>query len=104
MSEIVERVARRIAMAQLTRQYVDLDYLAGKKTDSPNLLGAAIEIDSIWHTFVPEARAAIAAMRQPTDAMCAAVDDFDVYWGYNADGRPGSRTAVWQAMIDEALK
>jgi hypothetical protein len=53
------------------------------------------------------ARAAIAAMREPTVAMRDApysdAADMDIYWGYNADGRPGSSDDVWRIMIDAAL-
>jgi hypothetical protein len=43
------------------------------------------------------ARAAIQAMREPTDQMGL---------GLGSDYRPGSHSArqIWQAMIDEALK
>lgn len=50
---MVEQVARAIAHAQLTRQYV------GKLKN----IGAVIEIDRIWPEFVPEALAAIEAVR-----------------------------------------
>jgi len=49
--EMIEAVARAIAYAQLTRQYV------GKLKN----IGVAIEIDRIWPEFKPEATAAIKA-------------------------------------------
>lgn len=49
-------------------------------------------------------RAAIAALREPTVEMLDADDDFDIYWGYAADGRPGDQVDVWRVMIDEILK
>lgn len=74
MSEMIERVARALA----------------KLADNDN-----------WNEFVPDARAAIEAMREPTDAMMAAVDCA----GEKADWLSGRAwTAAWQAMIDEALK
>lgn len=46
------------------------------------------------------ARAAIAAMREPTEAMAEAADAEDRKQGeYCADG-----SSHWRAMIDEALK
>lgn len=39
------------------------------------------------------ARAAVAAMREPTDAMCE-----------DAKPHDGSRESIWIAMIDEVLK
>jgi hypothetical protein len=48
-----------------------------------------------------EARAAIEAMREPTEAMMAAVD----CGGEKADWLAGKAwKAGWQAMLDEALK
>ena len=50
------------------------------------------------------ARAAIKAMREPTEAMLTATN-----WGEMFEGRNPQETAfrflkVWQAMIDEALQ
>jgi len=49
---------------------------------------------STWDEWIDEARAAIEAMREPTEAMINAGDrtDHDV-----------EATMVWRAMIDEAL-
>jgi len=47
--------------------------------------------DIMWEAFVPEARAAIAAMREPTEEMCGA--------GFH----DANYMAIWQAMIDAAL-
>lgn len=51
-------------------------------------------------------RRLIAAMREPTEAMCDVVHDgdFDIYWEYRADGRPGGPDDVYRAMIDAALR
>lgn len=69
--------------------------------------------DHQWKMFLDEARAAIEAMREPTDAILAATED--VVTGHDdfacGDGTlylsyPGfheyAKTA-WQAMIDAAL-
>lgn len=49
------------------------------------------------HSVWAEARAAIEAMREPTDLMGGALP---------SDYRPGSHSAtqIWRAMIDAALK
>jgi hypothetical protein len=69
--------------------------------------------DGAWTFFVPEARAAIAAMREPTKTMLAATEDVAV--GYDdfavGDGTiylsvPGFYShaiAAHHAMIDAAL-
>ena len=51
------------------------------------------------------ARAAIEAMRTPTEEMeTAAFDaDLDIYWGYCSNGKPGDPGDVWQVMVDAAL-
>lgn len=64
-------------------------------------------MDHYWRTWASAARAAILAMREPTEAMCAAGQKVN-----NLSETPGqfeflSRDELresWQAMIDEALK
>ena len=51
-----------------------------------------------WRQLEGAARAAIAAMREPTEAMLVAGDD----WLTNADCRTEA-SAVWRAMLDSAL-
>ena len=57
-----------------------------------------------WREFVPAARAAIEAMRAPTDDMARAGFSSDAFrtpmLRLEADFEP---KAVWQAMIDAAL-
>ena len=48
----------------------------------------------MWADFVPEARAAIAAMREPTKAMIAAGLRYDILSGADR---------MWPDMIDAAL-
>ena len=61
------------------------------------------QTDRTWEAFLPEATAAIEAMREPTDAMVMAAewaepeyreDDMDVGATYKAE---------WRAAIDAAL-
>lgn len=80
-NEMVDRVARAM------REDLGLDWpYAGHE----QLLGVA--------------RSAITAMREPTGLMVEAIDGFDVYWEYIADGRPNSPNDVWRAMIDAAVR
>jgi hypothetical protein len=89
MSEgMIERVARAIARAQLDRQYV------GRLEN----IGCFIEIDRIWPEFVPEARRAIKAMREPTEAL---INRMMEQWDDNPCAP--SATAGWKAAIDAAL-
>jgi hypothetical protein len=81
-SEMVERVARAL-------------YELGATTPG-DLWGCATPT---WQESARrEARAAIAAMGDPTEAMCAA--------GASASTsvRPEGVPLIWRAMIDEALK
>jgi len=86
MSEMVERVAR----AMRAQEY-DADEWDG--TDSSDRY--------YWQTA---ARAAIAAMREPTSEMMDAYldleDPMDDDWPYN----PPAAKPAWQVMIDAALK
>lgn len=79
MSEMVERVARAIGT------------VTGDYSEGAGWLG-----DNTHEIGLRKARAAIEAMRDPTDAM---VEQGDVW----ADG-PGYSIKVIEAMIDEALK
>lgn len=57
-----------------------------------------------WEIFVPEARAAIEAMREPTEAMLEVVTDPILRLGEPTLPRVQQwRDALWRAMIDKAL-
>lgn len=82
---MVERVARALCVA------------AGHDPDSPTCdVFSLDDPDCIypWAGFRAQARAAIEAMREPTDEMKAVV-----YWVENSDLPSG-----WRAMIDAALQ
>lgn len=89
---MIERVSRAICVAaglDPDRHFASSNYDDGT---APHKLA--------WHEFQPEARAAIEAMRQPTDAMeKAAFANMDRN-GYTI-GNPASD---YTAMIDTALK
>ena len=79
-TDMEERVARAICVG----------YVAAIK-GSPQKYG--------WRQFLPLARAAIEAMREPTDAMTAEGGDTPCGQFY-----PGSQAAnIWRNMIDAAL-
>jgi hypothetical protein len=82
MSEMIERVARALDECHDPSSWHPYDF---------------------WdHDFALElARAAIEAMREPTDAMKQAGDDFS---GNLAITHDASGEGTWQAMIDAALK
>ena len=77
MTEMVERVAR--AMAE--------DDRLGAVADGPGVLRQS------WRAYVPMARAAIEAMREPTELMVAAA---------NRNNHPRD-VDTWRTMIDAAL-
>ena len=85
MSEMVERVARAILAAER----------AAPEPDAPVLLG--LKTVRAWEARLPLARAALDAMREPTDDMWAAVPVIN-------DPNDWGAREVWHAMIDEALK
>ena len=91
MSEMIERVARVLALTENKRQIES---------------GGDLEID--WPDYVDDARSAIESMREPAPgmsiagvkAMSAAMPD-----GYVASAAIfGQPKDVWQGMIDAALK
>ena len=86
---MIERVARAILKRRFydcePDMYVDLDWFFWVMEN---------ESGDIWSDAQDEARAAIEAMREPTEAMRAA--------RFRVRGRGGQ--AEWEAMIDQALK
>ena len=79
--ETIERVARAICVAN------------DSEPDAPN--GA---VGPLWKLYDADARAAIKAMREPTDEMIRS--------GAEGSGEDSDCVAIcaWRAMIDEALK
>lgn len=94
MNEMIERMARTLALCYAKRlpEYID-------GTGDPCLWA-----NHAWEGFSGDARAAIAAMREPQAEGIS-----NVYAAFDAaepDGVMGPRgaIAVWQTMIDEAVK
>lgn len=84
MDDMVERVARALAAA-------DGMHPEAVSNDEDQVPG--------WTLYVDDARAAIEAMREPTDAMTDAIweETADPCWRENA-------IKAWQAGVDVALK
>ena len=93
MTSMVERVARTLC----TTRGVDPD-------KEVHCQGGGILYE--WHWWEREARAAIAAMREPTEGMLEGmsslitgeVEDYNVYLGRE------DATEAWQLAIDAALE
>ena len=90
MNEMVERVARAI----ISSQWPEADW---------NNLKSIIPDHHLWITAVGQAKAAIAAMREPPDWMTdAAREAWDWGPGTSLCG-DASALRCWQTMIDAAL-
>ena len=83
MSEIIERVARAAYESLFNGEWPDV--------------GTSISADG----FRTAARAAIEAMREPTDEMKNCSEE--VHWGYSCHVC-GGLTEGWYKMIDAALR
>ncbi|CAM5769829.1 hypothetical protein [Bosea minatitlanensis] len=59
------------------------------------------DVDDVWETHIPHARAAIAAMREPTGGMGEAAERWADKSSYYLEMDPAD---VWRAMIDVALE
>jgi hypothetical protein len=98
MSEMVERVARAMCAAR----GIDPDRRP-KRIDSISFGGAGKTKTSLgpaeWETKAIEARAAIAEMREPTEAMIEAGRQED-NWCQVEGQEP--QPDIWRAMIDAA--
>lgn len=80
MSEMIERVARAFCMVATDISMSEAEWKVAAEQEPEEV-----------ENFRRAARAAIAAMREPTDAMIMAVSG-------------GPCLDEWQAMIDEALR
>lgn len=101
MSEMIERVARAICQSAFDRGVYDRVTCG----DALGLSQRQVTVDDMWQLHRAEARAAIEAMREPTDAMCEAGA---IYYHDNyQEGRAKEQTTaqpIWEAMVDAALK
>jgi hypothetical protein len=101
VTEIIERVARALANTHYNHVGgADADTLVNGK---PN-----------WVFCMQDARAAVEAMREPTEAMLADVERCPAHWDLDGRDGPAMKVAVvvdrvvtagkWRQMIDAALK
>ena len=95
MSDMIERVARAMHHAECQPHREHTGY--GDTWQWEDAMPAVRE------RHLAAARAAIEAMREPTEEMVESVRDHDNYWGYYADGRPSGPDNCWRGMIDTAL-
>lgn len=96
MSEMLERVARRLCGPRADEMVIPQRVMSIGPKGFPF---AGPDPVPAWHMFRSDAYAAIAAMREPSDAMAEAglQHTGDPCWQDNVKG-------AWRAMIDEALK
>ena len=92
MSEMVERVARKLCLS--------------KRNSPKGYPDGWIErhINENWHLFEDDARTAIAAMREPTEDMVARTAMQGASPVVTAGGPLAMIAHRWRLMIDEALK
>lgn len=102
MTEMIERVARAILRAE--HEYADPDACYGYNCASEFVPGGegGETKPHAWMWFEPHARAAIEAMREPTNPMVFAAGAFTVS-DFAAD-KYTDPAKTYRAMIDEALK
>ena len=96
----IERVARAICRSLFSQA------LAG----TPQLELLDEIVDKTWRNHIPEARSAIEAMREPTEAEAEAgvlalrARDYELWERNTPEALREFVTAIHQAMISEALK
>jgi hypothetical protein len=99
---MVERVARAILRAELEREAARL-LAEGRTGDANALFTAAISGSGRhWKSRLDEARSAIAAMREPTEAMKLA--GYSIIDPHEDGPREHHIDLAWQLMIDAALR
>ena len=99
MNEMVERVARAICAAD--GKDPDADW----RDVGPVMLMVAVEHPENWHHYVKQAKSAITAMREPTEAMVGASRDMPgTFDGGFFDAPEDCVADIWRAMIDAAMK
>lgn len=95
MSDMVERASRAMCRLYYTKRR--LDPVSPKEIDRL--------VDEMWESWADEARAAIEAMREPTEEMCDAggayLNGFDALGGHTV---AYAARGTFEAMIDTALE
>lgn len=101
MSEMVERVARAIYAREKLRSE-SMERIANQGSEGP-WVSLLLPYESQNEIYRDLARGAIAAMREPTEAMRAAADALEDQPGRDKGDREDGE-AHWRAMIGEVLK
>lgn len=68
--------------------------------------GATMDGKPLWMSYLPEARAVLAAIREPTENMGFAANEatpIDTGAGFNCRVSTREAGLIWQAMINAAL-
>lgn len=96
VGEMVERVALRLYVLEARRTSIPMN---------PPEEFWPHDREHMRERYRAQARAAIIVMRGPTDEMAKAGGDTCLFYeAASGTNQPESAVAVWQAMIDEALK
>lgn len=116
MTDMVERVARAIALADWAEKgRADVEHCFSQTQHDPDCVGLPLECSKCSADYFRQvARAAIEAMKVPTEAMIAAVTSTRADWIGHVSPAPGvverwikattnARLANYQAMISAAL-
>ena len=105
---MIERVARA-----LVPKYNDPSQVIRPTAWDESTIGTPTgPLQPLWKIYIPQARAALAAMREPTKGMIFAGEiakDNKIDESCDTDGsyvivRSDIHEAIWSAMIEEALK
>lgn len=108
VSEMVERVARAICIGRNTKPdqiYPERDNRFGDGGITPNRV-VHTPAHPMWWFYVGDAKAAIAAMREPTEKMVEIAELLDDP-GSSLFGDPSHaypHDDAWRVMVDEALR
>jgi hypothetical protein len=107
MSEMIERVARAIAEASGDR-FEDVPLAKWHWTEKRGEFGGRFrDVNEPYQSdYIYKARAAIEAMREPTPAMLALVNDDDICFYQELHDLADESTVkeIWQTLIDASLK
>lgn len=91
MSEMVERVARALCLSKMNGP----SYPEGFRER---------RVEQNWHLFTDQARIAIEAMKEPTEAMLKVEMDLGGYGFGDGECDSADPREIWTAMCKEALK
>jgi hypothetical protein len=104
MNEMVERIARALCRDRVVRIFAE----AESRTDNIKIGQYPLLtefIEDYWKDYIFSAKAALAAIREPTEAMKrAGSQELDAYDDQTKPDNPEIAAAIYRGMIDEALR